>query len=273
MMQDLLIVSLTSAVVIALLLLILPHTEKRYSAKWRTVIWIVLALRLLIPFRVNLPSAPIRIPSVEDRPIVFTYNAPVSAPAAPQDAQPREKQFYLPQAKNTASLTLYDLIFVLWLLGAIGFFGFHIGSYLIFIHKVRGKVKRTDANCALPVYTCEGLASPMLYGYFKPKILLPHTDFSPEELDVILQHEQMHYRRGDLWVKLLLLLTNAVHWFNPLVHMLVRRANRDLEYACDDAVLRGTDMEFRKTYAKTILKTMADESHLQLTAYTKGEGE
>lgn len=269
-MQDLLMISLTSAVVIVLLLVLLPHTEKRYSAKWRTVIWIVLALRLLVPFRINLPTAPIQIPRVEDRPIVYTYETPV---AAPQDAQPGEKQLYLPQAKNTVSVTLYDLICILWLLGAVGFFSFHIGSYLLFVHKVRAKAQRIDAECGLPVYTCSGLTSPMMYGYFKPKILLPHTDFSEEELAVILRHEQMHCKRGDLWVKFLLLVASAVHWFNPLVHLMVRRANRDLEYACDDAMLRGTDMEFRKLYAKTILKTMANEPHLQLTAYTKGEGE
>ncbi len=270
-MQDLLIVSLTSAVVIALLLLILPYTETRYSAKWRTVIWIVLALRLLVPFRVNLPTAPIQIPSVEDRPIIYTYETggALQSPPVPADGKP----MYLPEAKNTVSITLYDLIFLIWLIGAVGVFGFHIISYLIFVARVRGREIAVKTDSKLPVFVCDGIASPMLYGYFKPKILLPHSDFAPEALSVILQHEQMHHRRGDLWVKLFLLSANAVHWFNPLVHMLVRRANRDLEYACDDAVLRGTDMEFRKTYAKTILATMTDGAHTPLTVYTKGEGE
>ncbi len=269
-MQDLLMISLTSAVVIALLLLILPHTEKRYSAKWRTIIWIVLAIRLLVPYRVNLPSAPIQIPRVEDRPIVYTYETP--SPALPGQ-QTEEKQLFLPEAKNTVSITLYDLVFIVWGIGAIGFFGFHIGGYLVFVCKVRKKARPVETVCDLPVYVCTELTSPMLYGYFKPRILLPHNDFSEAELAVILRHEQMHCKRGDLWVKLLLLAANAMHWFNPLVHLMVRRANRDLEYACDDAVLRGTDMEFRKTYAKTILKTMEDGAHTPLAVYAKGEDE
>ncbi len=269
-MQDLLMISLTSAVVIALLLLFLPRTEKHYSAKWRTIIWIVLAIRLLVPYRLNLPSAPIQIPRVEDRPIVYTYETPVKAP---QEVQQGEKQLFLPEAKNTVSITLYDLIFVIWGMGAIGFFGFHVGSYLLFVYKVRKKAKAVEAACDLPVHVCAELTSPMLYGYFKPRILLPHNDFSPEELSIILRHEQMHCKRGDLWIKLLFLAANAMHWFNPLVHLMVRRANRDLEYACDDAVLRGTDMEFRKNYAKTILKTMADGAHTPLTVYAKGEDE
>ena len=269
-MQDLLMISLTSAVVIALLLLLLPYTEKRYSAKWRTIIWIVLAIRLLVPYRVNLPSAPIQIPRVEDRPIVYTYET-TTVPS--QGAETEEKQLFFPEAKNTFSITLYDLIFIVWGIGAIGFFGFHIVSYLVFVCKVRKKAKPVEAACALPVFVCAELTSPMLYGYFKPSILLPHNNFSEAELAVILRHEQMHFKRGDLWVKLLLLAANAMHWFNPLVHLMVRRANRDLEYACDDAVLRGTDIEFRKTYAKTILKTMEEGAHTPLAVYAKGEDE
>ena len=263
-MQDLLMISLTSAVVIAILLLILPHTEKRYSAKWRTVIWIVLAIRLLVPYRVNLPAA--QIPRVEDRPIVYTYETP--AHKIPGE-QTEEKQMFLPEAKNTVSLTLYDLIFIVWFIGAIGFFGFHIVSYLVFVYKVRKTAKPVAVACDLPVYVCAELDSPMLYGYFRPRILLPHNEFSKEELAVILRHEQMHCRRGDLWVKLLLLAANAMHWFNPLVYLMVRRANRDLEYACDDAVLRGMDLAFRKTYAKTILKTMENGEHTPLAALRK----
>lgn len=270
-MQDLLMISLTSAVVIALLLLLLPLTEKRYGAKWRVVLWVVLALRLLLPFRMQLPSAPIQVPVVEDRPIVYTYETggTVQSPDTPDGG----KALFLPEAKNTVSLSLYDLIFLVWLLGAAAFFCFHMISYLIFVFRVRKKRSAVEAESKIPVFVCGGIDSPMLYGYFKPRILLPHDAFSAEELSMVLCHEQMHCKRGDLWIKLLLLAANAVHWFNPLVHLYVRRANRDLEYACDEAVLQGKDLEFRKAYARTILKTMAAGTHEQLAVYAKGDAE
>ena len=256
-MTDLFLVSLTSGIVIALLLIFLPCTEKRYSAKWRVLVWILLALRLLLPFRIELPGAPIQVPAVEDRPIVYTYQT--GGVAEKENLPSGGKQLYLPEAKNTVSITLYDLIFIIWLTGAVVYFGFHMVNYLVFVIRVRGKCKPFQTQSKLPVFVCECICSPLLYGYFKPKILLPHENFSEEELSIVLCHEQMHFCRGDLWVKLLFLAANAVHWFNPLVYFAVRRASRDLEYACDEAVLQGKDLEFRKNYAKTILKTMKGE--------------
>ncbi len=256
-MQDLFLVSLTSSVVIALLLVFLPHTEKRYGAKWRVLIWILLAARLLLPFRIELPAALIQVPVVENRPIAYSYQTGGYV----QDTAPSPdgKTLYLPEATNTVSLSLYDLIFLLWLVGAAAYFAFHIINYIVFVCRIHGKRKAFDVQARLPVFVYDGIAGPLLYGYFKPYILLPHVNFSVEELSMVLCHEQMHHRRGDLWVKLLLLAANAVHWFNPMVYFAVRRANRDLEYACDEAVLQGMDLEFRKAYARTILKTMKGE--------------
>ncbi len=253
-MTDLFLVSLTSGIVILLLLLVLPHTEKRYGAKWRVLVWVLLALRLLLPFRVELPAAPIQVPAVEDRPIVYTYQ---TGGVVGKENQPADgKYVYLPEAKNAVSITLYDLIFLIWLVGAVGYFSFHIVNYLLFVFRVRGKCKPMQTKGELPVFICDDIGSPLLHGFFKPRILLPHENFSEEELSMVLCHEHMHYRRGDVWVKLLFLAANAGHWFNPLVYFAVRRASRDLEYACDEAVLRDKDLEFRKLYAKTILKAM-----------------
>ena len=63
----------------------------------------------------------------------------------------------------------------------------------------------------------------------------------------------MPARRRDLWSKALLLWVCALHWFNPLVWLLRRAAERDMEIACDAAVLAGRDGEWRRRYGAALL--------------------
>jgi len=261
MIQNLFLISLTSAVIIAVLLLLFPCTEKICSAKWRVLIWIVLAIRLLIPYRMEFKTAPIQLSPVQDRPITYAYvpEQPDTERQLPSENTEREVQPSIELQSKQITLTLYDAILIGWAVGAVLFFGYHIGSYLWFVLRMRKKAVRMQADSNLPVYMCNEIGSPMLYGYFKTKILLPHNAYEEQDISMILRHEAMHHKHGDLWIKLLLLLANAVHWFNPLVYIMVRRANRDLEYACDDALLRDMPQEYRKSYAKTILKTMEED--------------
>jgi beta-lactamase regulating signal transducer with metallopeptidase domain len=117
---------------------------------------------------------------------------------------------------------------------------------------------------------CGKIASPMMIGFFRPIILLPSTDYSNNELAVVLKHELTHFKRGDIWYKLLLVIANSIHWFNPLAYLMVKAANRDLEYSCDDAVVKNSDINFRKEYSLTILKVMQKGEATALSTYFNG---
>jgi cell division protein FtsI/penicillin-binding protein 2 len=81
---------------------------------------------------------------------------------------------------------------------------------------------------------------PMVWGIISPCLLLPEdTDEWPDEkLRAVLLHELAHLRRHDPAALLLCQTTQALHWFNPLVWLTVRRLREDQERACDDDVLR-----------------------------------
>ena len=85
----------------------------------------------------------------------------------------------------------------------------------------------------------------MVMGLFSPRLLLVSETYETRALYFILKHEMVHVRRGDIWYKMLLLLANALHWFNPLVWWMSHQAGRDVEIACDDEVIRGVDRESR----------------------------
>ena len=64
-----------------------------------------------------------------------------------------------------------------------------------------------------------------------------------------------------LWTKWVFLLAQSVHWFNPLVHILAKKANLDLENACDDTVLKGKDRLYRKAYGTVLLDVLTNQTH------------
>ena len=259
MISTLLEISLSTSVVVLLVLILNSFIDKRYMAKGKYILWLILAVRLIIPVNITLPKAPVTV-TVPERTVVFT--APVSSvPVAIMDNEQWERALQSPETWTNSALyapliSLEELAAWIWSIGALALLLYHLINYWRFKAAIRPVLKKDGEYNGLPVYRCDGLESPMMTGFFRPAILLPEADFAAEELEVILAHEFVHYRRHDLWYKLLLILANAVHWFNPLVYLMVRQANRDLEYSCDDAVTKGHDLEFRKLYSMTILKTM-----------------
>jgi hypothetical protein len=69
-------------------------------------------------------------------------------------------------------------------------------------------------------------------------------------------HELGHLKRRDLFLQGLLLVSQAVHWFNPLVWLAGRLAREDRELACDEFVMAQTSHSGSHAYAKTLLRVL-----------------
>ena len=100
----------------------------------------------------------------------------------------------------------------------------------------------------------EGAASPLTYGVFRPVIIVPADfDLTVGAAKLALEHEYVHARRFDPAFKLILTAALAVHWFNPAVWLMYFLASRDVELACDEAVLRSLGTDGRADYARALL--------------------
>lgn len=95
--------------------------------------------------------------------------------------------------------------------------------------------------------------SPMLVGFFCPTILLPSEHLPDGNARFILAHELTHFRRKDLWKKLLFLMVRCAHWFNPIVYLLNRDFSRWLETSCDEQVVSSLDRDQRKEYGRLLI--------------------
>lgn len=105
------------------------------------------------------------------------------------------------------------------------------------------------------LYRCAAVTTPLLTGLFRPVILLP-AELSGADLSVALDHELTHWKRRDLWYKALLLWVRCLHWFNPLVQLMCRRAEGDLEQCCDHDLLDQRPLSDRQAYGEILLSQM-----------------
>ena len=128
---------------------------------------------------------------------------------------------------------------------------------------IHGSVEKLSELCAQEkigrppcLFRISGLKSPCLVGIVRPAILLPR-ELPAEALSWALAHELTHLKHRDTWYMLLMTLARCVHWFNPLVWLMVRTARRDMELCCDYDLLNGQGEEARRAYGRAILDQMA----------------
>ena len=101
---------------------------------------------------------------------------------------------------------------------------------------------------------------PLTIGLFKNStvLLLPHLNYTEEQLRIIFRHELVHLCKRDNVSKYFIAFCNAVCWFNPLMWSAMKLCAEDMERSCDEAVLYEADETERKKYAELILDTAAD---------------
>lgn len=219
-----------SLLILALLLLRLCF---RRSPKWGNVaLWGLAAVRLLLPFRIES-----RFSLIPGKPAP-QYDLPDTTPMPDVDGIP------------TVTAPDWDptnLIALVWLLGVLLFLFWFAFSYFRLHSKLNTAVRLRDN-----IYQSEFVATPMVVGFIRPRIYLP---FRVDEacLGPILAHEQAHVCRGDPWWKLLAFVCLTVHWFNPLVWVAYLLFGRDVEFACDEAVIKKLDMKGRANYAQALM--------------------
>lgn len=105
----------------------------------------------------------------------------------------------------------------------------------------------------LAVRSADMLQSPMITGIFRPTLYIPESDLTPNEQSLILEHEFVHYRRGDILFKWLIMAAKCIHWFNPIVYVLARYIERECEASCDFKATRSMSDADKKRYMHTLV--------------------
>ena len=271
--RNILEASLHGGIVIAVVLLA-RLALKKVPKKYICLLWLLAALRLLLPFEIEsgLSLQPelgtVAVPGSEYAQQVTTgFDSGVGESLQPSvtvpDAGKTEQNVTVDLGENAVVyerevplrvrlLENYDLIAAwVWLTVAVGMLGYSVVSYLRLRRRVRDAVVLSEG-----VWVSGRIDSPFVMGFFRPRIYL-NPGLGEGEREYVLAHERCHIRRLDHWWKWLGFVTLAIHWFNPLVWLGYVLLCRDLEMACDEAVVRDMAVGERKAYSAALLACSA----------------
>lgn len=277
LLNNLMQIGLTVSLAALVPLILRRLMKKRYPARMVCVVWAILALRLLIPVQLTLPQAPVQVmPRTSyvvqsDQTAFRQAGLPVMQTPTRWVTGTQAQTLSAADTGTVKTVDITDILLTLWLAGVVACVLWQGIGYYRLIRSLKGKsrsVERADLHtilqeqCAdlvidreIPLRVSSAADCPMLAGFIHPTLYLPDERISRTDAAFIFRHELTHYKHGDLWLKLLLLAARCLHWFNPLVHLIARFAQEDIEAACDDAVVRGHDGAYRRAYGETILRS------------------
>ena len=265
-------ISLTCSAVLVPLLIGKGWLRQHVRAKALYVVWLILALRLVIPVDLSLPE-----PAVTVEAPSYQVALPARTPSAnlPAGAQIEEPSAVVGQtapeaASAVRTIPVTALLSALWLFGVLAAALVQGGGYLLARRRLlrdarpdleaEAQAGQTAASLglkrAVPVRRSRQVRTPMVLGLLRPVLLLPEGQAVDE---VVLCHELTHLKRLDLAYKALLVAACWLHWFNPLVWWMSRAASENLELCCDDDVAAGRDAAFRRKYGELLLSTAEEK--------------
>ncbi len=303
-------ITISTSLVIIPLLLISPIIRKKYTSKWQYILWLIIGLRLIIPININLPETALKIPipitlensAHNDNEISSTNPNKENTQAShdsPESLESLNKTTTLTPISDTVNknttksmpslnITPLKMVSIIWLIVSflyliyqfLGYFSFKKnllrwsrpisdGTTLTIFKKTCNELNITRP---IKIMTCKKILSPMALGLFKPMILLPNNQIPSDELSIILKHELIHIKRHDISYKLLLTIANSLHWFNPTVYIMVKEANKDLEFYCDEMVVKNMNNDYKTKYSEAILAVMHSKTNCNSILSTNFNG-
>ena len=226
-------------------------------------LWMIAALRLLLPFSIPLPfNIHIGLDVFSD--VVQELPSGNIASTLPGDSPP---SYDIGTAVPSPATEHISIFVMLWLVGALLLVLYFSISYFRSMRKFRMSIPDNtpyiqnwltahQISRPLAVRSSDLISSPLTYGILHPVILLPKKLDRNDQaaLKYVLTHEYVHIRRFDAITKILFAAVLCIHWFNPFVWVMYVLANRDMELSCDAWVIRMMGAKNRSSYALMLIK-------------------
>lgn len=224
--------------------------------KYCCLLWAIPLLRLIVPFSIEsslslMPGKAV-IPTVQKA--VTVMPQVITGGGNGTGTQPLDG--LLPVVTDTAKTVTLDrmaLISLVWMVGITLFAGYGVVSYMQLKTRLKCSMRLADN-----IYVADYIDTPFVLGIFKPCIYIPSAT-TKEEYRYVLAHEKMHLQRKDHLYKLAAFVILGLHWFNPFAWLAYLLLCKDMEMACDEAVMVQLGDDCKKEYAKALLDWSADK--------------
>ena len=234
-----------SALLMALVMAIRGPVRRAFGSDVAYALWALPVLRLCLPPLPQTVSESVRhvaiLPVAQaSEPVTILLSAPARV-----------------AAHSIGWEAIVPVAAAVWLVGALGFAGWHMLAHRRFCRDLLDGAATLEAHGAVQVIETPVARGPLAFGIWRRYVAFP-TDFGalydPAERDLALAHELGHHARGDLIANWIALAVLALHWFNPIAWYAFRAFRTDQEVANDARVLAGRPAITRHTYACAILK-------------------
>ena len=281
--------SIAASIIICLLLLIRKVLWHKFPARWTSLLWILLTLRMICPW---LPESKLSLfnlfPHLENYSFfellesenssypLFSGN--LRAPDTFDDTSTEEQKGDLHNHPESKHYSILEIATTIWLLG-VAILSFHLLlatlTLWLLVKAERPLTKQKildlleDCKKEMGIQTIIGLIptdkieSPALFGYLRPRLLFPKhhiTTLNEKELRHVFLHELAHLKRMDIYFGWLVSLLQIIHWFNPLVWYAFRQFRLDREIACDELALSVMKPIEPIEYGKTLINLLAEHA-------------
>ncbi len=260
-----------------LVLLLLKCTVlRRCGGRLAYTLWLLPLLLFALPVRVEVPLALPQTGRLGAS--LLEQPAPTAVPIEQQaDAIDRAADRSAPPETESGSgrapVDVSIWLFCLWAAGACGWLFWCLFSYLRYQYRVThygclpveqqakdalGQVKQDmGIRRQVRLICSSSIQTPLATGFFCPSIILPPCQLEEAEYQLMFRHELTHIKHGDIWYKLLASAVCALHWFNPLCHLMVRSIHENCEYACDESVTAHMQSSERRLYGEMMIKMLS----------------
>lgn len=281
--------SASGGICIVLFFFISQLCGEKYPAKYKKVIWFLITLRLCIPINFSLlPQAfTVKLPVYVLGERVnsgmadvangsFTVGSEIVATNEASDggilAEKAENRGGNAAVTGTANrqITSQSILIAFWGCGCAMVILYYLLGHIIFCRKMLQRSEScTNKNILATTIklsnelglkkipevrlTSDNQTGPYTVGFFRNIIVLPNKDYHEKDLKYIIRHELVHCVNKDTQLKVLFVMINAIHWFNPLVWFMKTLVDQDMELACDEKVLSAASKEERSEYSEVLM--------------------
>lgn len=270
--------SITSSVIVVILLLVRAVLAKRIPRAYIFSMWGVLLFRMLVP--VSLPSDFSLIGFITGR-ITRTVAVPKVSQGVPDlsvlNSVQAASQYFPLEYKTMVLENVFRVSGIVWFCGSVFFI---ISSIVIYhmtaIHLQKAVLirdkdisqlleARMNIKGRVSLYKSALVTSPVVLGIINPRIIIP-DDINEDVIQYALLHELSHIKRLDNLWRLIFIFAVCIHWFNPFAWMALYVSGRDMEFACDEKVLKSMKDKERKPYANALFLLAAKQQSI-LTSF------
>lgn len=278
--------AIMASILVGLILCIKILLRNKLPPRWQYLLWIILIVRLLLPWS---PGSSYSIYSI----LSYSNGTPVTSHqdstdrriqgsttiggtktytyGSAQTAEKSKKQTHNNEKKNDETVSFYTIVLYIWLAVVIilSFATIIMNKRLLFYIKKQPvitdeRISKIFESCKksmsvkrdIPLLLAGKIASPTVFGFLRPRVLLSRAHMKvldEQQLRYIFHHELAHIKRRDVGVNWLMHGLLILNWFNPILWYAYSCMREDQELACDAFALTYIDSEEKLAYGHTII--------------------